>query len=43
VRVTPHVAALTPYAVACRQVAGKIRRMQAGDPVSGVVDRLRGY
>jgi glyoxylate/hydroxypyruvate reductase A len=43
VRMTPHVAALTPYAVACRQVADKIRRMQAGDPVSGVVDRLRGY
>jgi glyoxylate/hydroxypyruvate reductase A len=43
VRITPHVAALTPYAVACRQVAEKIRRLQAGEPVSGVVDRSRGY
>jgi glyoxylate/hydroxypyruvate reductase len=43
VRLTPHVAALMPYAVACKQVAEKIRRLQAGKPVSGVVDRLRGY
>lgn len=43
VRVTPHVAALTPYAVACSQVADKIRCLQAGKPVSGTVDRSRGY
>jgi glyoxylate/hydroxypyruvate reductase A len=43
VRLTPHVAALTPYLVACKQVAEKIRCLQAGKPVSGVVDRLRGY
>jgi glyoxylate/hydroxypyruvate reductase len=43
VRLTPHVAALTPYAVACKQVAEKIRLLRAGKPVSGVVDRLRGY
>jgi glyoxylate/hydroxypyruvate reductase A len=40
---TPHVAALTPYATACRQVAEKIRRLEAGEPVSGVVDLARGY
>ena len=26
-----------------KQVAGKIRCLQAGELVSGVVDRLRGY
>ncbi len=43
VQMTPHVAALTPYAVACVQVAEKIRRLEAGQSISGVVDRLRGY
>lgn len=43
VRMTPHVAALTPHAVACRQVAEKIRQLEAGVPVGGVVDRARGY
>lgn len=40
---TPHVAALTPYAIACHQVAEKILRLEAGLPVTGVVDRQRGY
>lgn len=43
VHITPHVAALTDTRVACLQVADKIRRLDAGEPVSGVVDRLRGY
>lgn len=43
VRITPHVAALTDTRLACMQVAAKIRRLEAGEPVSGVVDRLRGY
>jgi glyoxylate/hydroxypyruvate reductase A len=43
VRMTPHVAALTPYAVACEQVARKIRRLEAGEEITGVVDRVRGY
>ena len=42
-RLTPHVAALTDTRVACLQVADKIRRLEAGEPISGVVDRLRGY
>ena len=43
VRLTPHIAALTPYAVASRQVAEKILRLHAGEAISGVVDRARGY
>jgi len=43
VRITPHVAALTDTRLACVQVADKIRRLEAGEPVSGTVDRLRGY
>lgn len=43
VRMTPHVAALTPYAVACAQVADKIRLFESGLPVGGVVDRVLGY
>jgi glyoxylate/hydroxypyruvate reductase len=43
VRMTPHVAALTPYAVACQQVAEKIRRLEAGEAISGLVNRMRGY
>ncbi|MFC0679409.1 2-hydroxyacid dehydrogenase [Lysobacter korlensis] len=43
VEMTPHVAALTDVAVACEQVAGKIRRLEAGLPISGLVDRLREY
>ncbi len=43
VRITPHVAALTDTRLACRQIADKIRRLEAGEPISGVVDRLREY
>lgn len=43
VRLTPHVAALTPFSVAARQVAEKIVRLQAGTSISGIVDRERGY
>ncbi len=43
VRITPHVAALTDTRLACRQIADKIRRLEAGEPISGVVERLREY
>ncbi len=43
VRITPHVAALTPHAIACHQVADKIRKLEAGQALTGVVDRQRGY
>ncbi|HET9034228.1 MAG TPA: glyoxylate/hydroxypyruvate reductase A [Dokdonella sp.] len=43
VRITPHVAALTPYSAACSQVAEKIRGFERGESISGIVDRARGY
>lgn len=43
VRITPHVAALTPHVLACDQVADKIRKLESGEAVSGIVDRKRGY
>lgn len=43
VEITPHVAALTDIAVACAQIAAKIRGFEAGRAVSGIVDRARGY
>jgi glyoxylate/hydroxypyruvate reductase A len=43
VRITPHIAALTDVAAACAQVAEKIRRLEAGGSISGIVDRSRGY
>jgi glyoxylate/hydroxypyruvate reductase len=43
VRVTPHVSAITVIGPSARQVAGKIRSLERGEPVSGIVDRSRGY
>jgi glyoxylate/hydroxypyruvate reductase A len=43
VRVTPHVSAITVIGPAAQQVAGKVRSLERGEPVSGVVDRSRGY
>jgi len=43
VRITPHVSALTVIGPSARQVAEKIRRLERGESVSGVVDRRRGY
>jgi glyoxylate/hydroxypyruvate reductase A len=43
IHVTPHVAALTDVTLACRQVADKIRQLEAGDAITGIVDRSRGY
>ena len=41
--VTPHVSAATLVEPAVAQIAAKIRRLEAGLPVTGVVDRSRGY
>ena len=41
--VTPHVAGVTLPDQAVAQIASKIRRLERGLPVSGVVDRERGY
>lgn len=43
VHITPHIAALTPHAIACHQVAEKILMLESGQSISGVVDRQRGY
>lgn len=43
INVTPHVSAITVIGPSARQVALKIRRLERGEPVSGVVDRARGY
>lgn len=43
VDMTPHVSAVTLIEESVAQIAGKIRRLEAGETVSGVVDRARGY
>jgi glyoxylate/hydroxypyruvate reductase A len=42
-RITPHVSAITVIGPSAKQVAEKIRRLERGESVSGVVDRRRGY
>lgn len=43
ITVTPHMAALTLRDESALQIAGKIRALQRGKAVAGVVDRTRGY
>lgn len=43
VTITPHVAAMSLRRETIEQVADKIRRLQRGEPLSGVVSRERGY
>jgi glyoxylate/hydroxypyruvate reductase A len=43
ITLTPHVSAVTLVEDSVAQVAAKIRRLERGEPVSGVVDRVRGY
>jgi len=43
ITVTPHVAGLTMPDETVAQIAGKIRALERGETVSGVVDRARGY
>jgi glyoxylate/hydroxypyruvate reductase A len=40
---TPHVSGTTLPDEAVTQIAAKIRRLEQGLPVTGVVDRQRGY
>jgi glyoxylate/hydroxypyruvate reductase A len=40
---TPHSSAVTVVDDSIAQVAAKIRRIERGEPVTGVVDRARGY
>jgi len=41
--VTPHVSAVTLVKDSVEQIAAKIRRIEAGLPITGVVDREHGY
>lgn len=43
VRITPHVSAITVIGPSAQQVAEKVRLLERGEAVSGVVDRRRGY
>ncbi len=43
VHVTPHIAASTLREETITQIAGKIRQLASGEPMSGVVARERGY
>jgi len=43
VTVTPHIAALTNPTTAAAFVAENVRRLRAGEPLLGIVDRSRGY
>ncbi len=43
VRITPHTAAVTPIRPAARQIAEKLRQVANNQPVTGIVERQRGY
>src|SRR5690606_16982778 len=43
VSVTPHIAAVTPIVPAARQMAEKIRQLTHDQPITGIVERGRGY
>jgi glyoxylate/hydroxypyruvate reductase A len=43
ITVTPHVSAVTSIAESAAQVAAKIRALERGETVGGVVDRAKGY
>lgn len=43
IAITPHVSGITIPAATVAQIAGKMRQWMRGEPVSGVVDRARGY
>ncbi len=43
VHMTPHIAAVTPMGPAVKQIAEKLRQYAANQPVTGLVDRARGY
>jgi glyoxylate/hydroxypyruvate reductase A len=43
IAVTPHVSGVTLLPQSARQVADKIRALERGEPVTGVVDWTRGY
>jgi len=43
INITPHISALTVLHDSVRQIAGKMKSLEDGEPVADVVDRTRGY
>jgi glyoxylate/hydroxypyruvate reductase A len=43
IALTPHVSAVTRIDESVAQIAARIRRIERGEPVTGIVDRARGY
>jgi glyoxylate/hydroxypyruvate reductase A len=43
ITITPHTSARTLRSESIAQIAGKIRALQRGDALAGVVDRAQGY
>ncbi|WP_025916701.1 glyoxylate/hydroxypyruvate reductase A [Herminiimonas sp. CN] len=43
ISVTPHISALTLRENSINQIAGKIRALQRGEPIAGIVDQSKGY
>ena len=43
VHVTPHIAARTLRDESIAQIAAKVARLMRGEPITGVVERTRGY
>ena len=43
VRITPHIAASTLRPEAAAQIAAKVRKLEKGEAISGIVDASRGY
>jgi glyoxylate/hydroxypyruvate reductase A len=43
ITITPHTSARTLREETIEQIAGKIRALERGEPIRGVVDRERGY
>ena len=43
ITITPHIAALTLRGDSVRQIASKIKLLERGQPIAGLVDRSKGY
>jgi glyoxylate/hydroxypyruvate reductase A len=43
ITITPHISAMTLRHDSVQQIAGKIRQLEAGQPMADIVDRGRGY
>jgi glyoxylate/hydroxypyruvate reductase A len=43
ITLTPHASAVTVVDDSIAQIAAKIERLERGEPVTGIVDRARGY